>query len=542
MRPVPLDNTDPATRTVSFELLVHFGRGSLLDLKRTPREDNLFFSNGHMSKKHAEIRLLEGKLCILDTSSLGTMVNDQLLIPGNYFQLSEGDIIGFAVLKPLQQLTRIITNAERLGLKSVRLPERTHFCVSVLRIFVDKQTFTVATMPPQRLAVPHEVTECLWKLLLAKDTDACLSPAVAQALDVCTSTCSDAAEPAECSFVVHDRDAAFLFGLEKSEELDDDSDGTSASAVLEGSLLSEESFEETEKEEECECSQVSDDSEGSDAVDDTLGNFNGRDHILDDKTDPNAGRTGEQAHKSSDGSEDCFSNVPEYVVYLQKVKDHPLLLADTSEQIDRILTSQELLRRPRQIICEEIENLLGGSIELIEEAMFFLPPRRINFLASQRYSDTLRTVQADNHILEMQGETYVVSGFSSLEDEGPEVFNYGSGPGDVSATTTLAIDNEATSQRTDEKKQPEEADSAEKSESVDSSHSSEISTAQSETVSNSSPSLKRKLEDAAEPLPKKQKSLVIEVIGMSLLKGACVAAGTFIALAAYGSYLANGNA
>lgn len=110
------EDSKSTVRTILGDSVI--GRASLLDSERNPEPGNLFFDNGHLSRKHAEIRWekepSEGSACFLiDTGlSLGTTVNGKLLVPGVMYPLQEGDTVGFAVYKPMGVIKTLIYDAQ----------------------------------------------------------------------------------------------------------------------------------------------------------------------------------------------------------------------------------------------------------------------------------------------------------------------------------------------------------------------------------------------------------------------------------------------
>lgn len=76
-------------------------RASVRDQERLTTENNLNFSNSHLSKDHAIISLIGGKVMVKDNNStFGTTINDDFLIPDYWFELKDQDTLGFIVSKP----------------------------------------------------------------------------------------------------------------------------------------------------------------------------------------------------------------------------------------------------------------------------------------------------------------------------------------------------------------------------------------------------------------------------------------------------------
>lgn len=74
------------------------GRASLLDEKRRPCPNNLFFMISQFSKKHAKLIWIDEVPYVVDTSSsLGTTVNNNLLREDIPYPIKEGDVIGCVV-------------------------------------------------------------------------------------------------------------------------------------------------------------------------------------------------------------------------------------------------------------------------------------------------------------------------------------------------------------------------------------------------------------------------------------------------------------
>lgn len=80
---------------------IHVRRASSKDPTRPVARGNLNFLNSHLSKDHATIAIRDGKVLIKDNcSTFGTTINDNFIIPDHWFELKNGDVLGFIVSKP----------------------------------------------------------------------------------------------------------------------------------------------------------------------------------------------------------------------------------------------------------------------------------------------------------------------------------------------------------------------------------------------------------------------------------------------------------
>lgn len=124
-----VDYVGPRSRLVDLNLPLYFGRGSMLDSNRLPSVWNLYFNSSHMSKKHAELVRKDQKLFIIDRSSLGTIVNDQLLVPGKPYPVTKGDYVSFAIYKLASTIKQLQADALKSGAVSAFLRARGDICV-----------------------------------------------------------------------------------------------------------------------------------------------------------------------------------------------------------------------------------------------------------------------------------------------------------------------------------------------------------------------------------------------------------------------------
>lgn len=90
-------------------LPIHVGRASFKDSLRAPRKDNFHFQNSHLLKSHAIVEKKEAGFCVQDTrSTFGTILNDHFLLPGFWFPLSAGDVLGFIISKPSSTVNDVV--------------------------------------------------------------------------------------------------------------------------------------------------------------------------------------------------------------------------------------------------------------------------------------------------------------------------------------------------------------------------------------------------------------------------------------------------
>lgn len=161
-------------RHVQFHHLEIIGRASLTEPLRQEKNDNLLFENGHMLKRHAELRWRKRDVYLMDLSSLGTMLNNELLVPGLAVKVAVGDTIGFAVSMPLENLKKLVVDAqisrrETIPLKNARTQFEVvvteinlkKFCVSVSYLSKDPETpgHKTVDLPLDTLAVDHQGKE-----------------------------------------------------------------------------------------------------------------------------------------------------------------------------------------------------------------------------------------------------------------------------------------------------------------------------------------------------------------------------------------------
>lgn len=161
-------------RHVQFSHLEIIGRASLTEPLRQEKNDNLLFENGHMLKRHAELRWRKRDIYLMDLSSLGTMLNNELLVPGLAVKVAVGDTIGFAVSMPLENLKKLVVDAqisrrETIPLKNARTQfevvvteiNSKKFCVSVSYLSKDPDIPGRKTvdLPLDTLAVDHQENE-----------------------------------------------------------------------------------------------------------------------------------------------------------------------------------------------------------------------------------------------------------------------------------------------------------------------------------------------------------------------------------------------
>lgn len=111
-----------------------------------------------MSKRHAEIMWSNERLCLIDRSSLGTMVNNRLLVPGEPYPLSSGDYINFAIYMLTKKLFWLQEKARRFGAASVATKARGDVRVKINHISRDRCDITLALSCFEGLAKSKEST------------------------------------------------------------------------------------------------------------------------------------------------------------------------------------------------------------------------------------------------------------------------------------------------------------------------------------------------------------------------------------------------
>lgn len=89
--------------------VIHVGRSSFKDSLRAPSKNNFHFQNSHLLKAHAIIDFKDGGFSVQDThSTFGTILNDNFLMPGHWFPLSSGDVLGFIISKPSKDVFQVV--------------------------------------------------------------------------------------------------------------------------------------------------------------------------------------------------------------------------------------------------------------------------------------------------------------------------------------------------------------------------------------------------------------------------------------------------
>ncbi|CAH2350166.1 hypothetical protein CLIB1423_01S04016 [[Candida] railenensis] len=102
-------------------------RASTKDSDREPKESNLFFFNTHLSKEHACLKVLDGKVYVRDChSTFGTVVNGEVIVPSYWFPLEDGDVIRLIILKPsgyIQDVLEEFPNSRTIPLNRFGFPQ-----------------------------------------------------------------------------------------------------------------------------------------------------------------------------------------------------------------------------------------------------------------------------------------------------------------------------------------------------------------------------------------------------------------------------------
>lgn len=102
-------------------------RASTKDSDREPKDSNLFFFNTHLSKEHACLKVLDGKVYIRDChSTFGTVVNGEVIVPSYWFPLEDGDVIRLIILKPsgyIQDVLEEFPNSRTIPLNRFGFPQ-----------------------------------------------------------------------------------------------------------------------------------------------------------------------------------------------------------------------------------------------------------------------------------------------------------------------------------------------------------------------------------------------------------------------------------
>lgn len=89
------------------------GRASTRDPLRAASGDNLWFFNSQLSKFHANLENKGGRLFINDEqSSFGTVLNNKVLQPYVSFEIKNGDILSFIMVKSYGSIKKIIESSE----------------------------------------------------------------------------------------------------------------------------------------------------------------------------------------------------------------------------------------------------------------------------------------------------------------------------------------------------------------------------------------------------------------------------------------------
>ena len=107
---------------------VEVRRASTKDTSRNASLTNLFFKNSHLSKLHARLSYSEDDGFKLkdEDSTFGTVLNDQFLVPGNWFPIKSGDNVGFIVSKPSSFISDTVSkngSAKTISLNEFNNPQ-----------------------------------------------------------------------------------------------------------------------------------------------------------------------------------------------------------------------------------------------------------------------------------------------------------------------------------------------------------------------------------------------------------------------------------
>lgn len=107
---------------------VEVRRASTKDTSRNASLTNLYFKNSHLSKLHASLSYSEDDGFKLkdEDSTFGTVLNDQFLVPGNWFPIKSGDKVGFIVSKPSSFISEIVSkngSAKTISLNEFNNPQ-----------------------------------------------------------------------------------------------------------------------------------------------------------------------------------------------------------------------------------------------------------------------------------------------------------------------------------------------------------------------------------------------------------------------------------
>jgi hypothetical protein len=105
----PCPKSDERIVTVPKDHQVMIRRASLKDLSRIANVNNLYFKDSHLSKLHASIKLENGKLYLMDChSTFGTILNFDYLLPGQWHEIKNGDLIGFIISRPSASIYEVV--------------------------------------------------------------------------------------------------------------------------------------------------------------------------------------------------------------------------------------------------------------------------------------------------------------------------------------------------------------------------------------------------------------------------------------------------
>lgn len=149
-------NKCPIWRFLAEKSTHEIGRASLLDPNRLASIDNLLFVQQHLSKHHAELRWILDKLYVVDNElSLGTMLNNKMLVHGKLVEIEAGDILGFAIYKPIKEMEQLEKTAKLNNEDTVRLDNvRTNFQIKIRKIDPLKKIIHVSKAFPFDLMNP----------------------------------------------------------------------------------------------------------------------------------------------------------------------------------------------------------------------------------------------------------------------------------------------------------------------------------------------------------------------------------------------------
>lgn len=148
MEPNPTTSEECPSNRILTQLDVHvIGRASFRNPKRKADIQNLLFVQPHLSKSHAELRWALDKLYVVDTGlSLGTMVNNKFIVRGRHAEVAEGDILRFAIHKPIKDLEALEKTAISNGEATLRLDNvRTNFQIRIDKIVPDEKLIKVSS-------------------------------------------------------------------------------------------------------------------------------------------------------------------------------------------------------------------------------------------------------------------------------------------------------------------------------------------------------------------------------------------------------------